>query len=168
MAQPGRKAKHIKNIMNFKVIPISPEISEKARQTLISPQYKSLKAFVDIATGYGPCRSCLKTFREGEEERLFFTYNAFEGRADLPDPGPIFIHHERCPEFHDSGFPDDLRELPLLFEGYDRGGELITREKAAKDTIETQIEGILAAPTVEYIHIRNAEAGCFVARIESR
>ncbi|HEV7930456.1 MAG TPA: DUF1203 domain-containing protein [Nitrosospira sp.] len=153
--------------MKFKVIPISPEISEKARQTLVSPQYKSLKAFVDVATGYGPCRSCLKTFREGEEERLFFTYNAFEGLSDLPDPGPIFIHNDPCPEFSEDAFPPELRELPLLFEGYDKGGALITREKVERDTLETQIEGILAAPTVEYIHVRNAEAGCFVARIET-
>lgn len=154
--------------MKFKVIPISPEISEKARQTLVSPQYKSLKGFVDIATGYGPCRSCLRTFREGEEERLFFTYNAFEGFSDLPDPGPVFIHHNRCREFEEYSFPPDLRELPLLFEGYDKGGALITREKIVRDTLETQIEGILAVPTVDYIHIRNAEAGCFVARIEGR
>ena len=153
--------------MKFKVIPISPEISEKARQTLLSPQYKSLKAFVDVATGYGPCRSCLKTFREGEEERLFFTYNAFEGRADLPDPGPIFIHNDECEAYRDDAFPPDLRELPLLFEGYDNAGDLVTRERVSKDALETQIEGILAAPTVEYIHIRNAEAGCFVARIEA-
>jgi hypothetical protein len=55
-----------------------------------------------------------------------------------------------------------------LFEGYDNCGILITREKIERDSVETQIEGILAAPTVEYIHIRNAEAGCFVARIENR
>lgn len=154
--------------MNFKVIPISPEITEQARRSLVSPQYKSLKAFVDVATGYGPCRSCPKTFRQGEEERLFFTYNAFEGRSDLPDPGPVFIHHDRCAEFANGGFPADLRSLPMLFEGYDKDGDLITREKAAVDSIETQIEGILAAPTVDYIHIRNAEAGCFIARIERR
>jgi hypothetical protein len=153
-------------MMKFKVIPISPEISEKARRSLVSPQYKSLKAFVDVATGYGPCRSCLKTFREGEEERLFFTYNAFESLADLPDPGPIFIHHEECREFGEDIFPPDLRELPLLFEGYDTGGDMITREKAASGNIETQVAGILGSPLVEYVHIRNYEAGCFIARIE--
>jgi len=123
--------------MKFKVVPISSEIAAKARRSLISPQYKSLKAFVDVATGYGPCRSCLKTFREGEEERLFFTYNAFEGLSDLPDPGPIFIHNEEC------------------------------REKAASGNIETQIAGILGSPLIEYVHIRNYEAGCFIARIET-
>lgn len=153
--------------MKFKIVPISSEIAEKARRSLISPQYTSLKAFVDVATGYGPCRSCLKTFRQGEEERLFFTYNAFEGLSELPDPGPIFIHHDECREFDQDTFPPDLRELPLLFEGYGKDGEMIRREKAAGENIETQVAGILGSPSVEYIHIRNYEAGCFIARIES-
>jgi hypothetical protein len=152
--------------MKFKVVPISSEIAEKARRSLVSPQYKSLKAFADVATGYGPCRSCLKTFREGEEERLFFTYNAFEGFSELPDPGPIFIHNDKCPEFAEDNFPSDLRALPLLFEGYDRDGDMITRQKAARGEIEAQLAGILDSPRVDYIHIRNYEAGCFIARIE--
>lgn len=151
--------------MKFKVVPISSEIAEKARQTLVSPQYKSLKAFVDVATGYGPCRSCLKTFRQGEEERLFFTYNSFEGLSELPDPGPIFIHNDICREFAGDIFPPDLRDLPLLLEGYDEGGDMITRERAG-ESIERQVEEILDSPLVEYVHIRNNEAGCFIARIE--
>jgi hypothetical protein len=159
--------KHLKvNIMKFKVIPIASEIAQHARQALVSPQYKSLKAFVDIATGYGPCRSCLKTFHQGVDKRLFFTYNAFEGRADLPDPGPIFIHGDECAAYDADAFPPDLRELPMLFEGYDERGDLITRERAEKENIESQIYGILGSPLVDYIHLRNAEAGCFVARIE--
>jgi hypothetical protein len=153
--------------MKFKVKPISPDITDQVRQTLVSPQYKSLKAFVDIATGYGPCRSCLKTFDQGTDKRLFFTYNAFEGRADLPDPGPIFIHGHECKAYDADVFPPDLRQLPMLFEGFDARGDLITRERADREELETQITGILASPLVEYIHIRNAEAGCFIARIES-
>lgn len=155
------------NIMKFKVIPISSEVSAQARQNLIFPQYQSLKAFVDIATGYGPCRSCLKTFSQGEDKRLFFTYNAFEGLADLPDPGPVFIHNDRCSEFAADEFPPDLRDLPLLFEAYDETGEMITRERAGV-SIEKQVEEILALPLVEFVHIRNHEAGCFIARIEPR
>jgi hypothetical protein len=154
--------------MKFKVIPISSEIAEKARRSLVSPQYKSLKAFVDVATGYGPCRRCLKTFRQGEEERLFFTYNAFEGLADLPHPGPVFIHHEKCPEFGEDIFPPELRDLPMLFEAYDRSGHMVTRKKAVSEDIENQLTELLLAQSVEYLHIRNSEAGCFIARIEAR
>lgn len=156
----------VKKLMKFKVIPISSEITEKARRSLVSPQYKSLKAFVDVATGYGPCRSCLKTFREGEEKRLFFTYNAFDGLAELPDPGPVFIHHQECPQFDEDLFPPDLRDLPLLFEAYNTSGDLVTRKKAVSEDIENQVTDLLAAPSVDYLHIRNSEAGCFIARIE--
>lgn len=152
--------------MKFKVVPISSEIVDSARQTLMSPQYKSLKAFTDTATGYGPCRSCLKTFVEGEEQRLFFTYNAFEGLSDLPDPGPVFVHSGNCARFEAEQFPPDLRRLPMLFEAYDTGGAMITRERVCEEMLESQIEGIFASPLVEYVHIRNYEAGCFIARID--
>jgi len=151
--------------MKFKVIPISPDIVKEARRTLVSPQYKSLKAFVDVATGYGPCRSCLRTFKQGEEERLFFTYNAFEGRSDLPDPGPVFVHSAECSGFESAVFPPDLRELPLMFEAFDRSGETLLREKACEE-LEPQIDALLDTDRVEYLHIRNREAGCFIARIE--
>jgi len=35
-----------------------------------------------------------------------------------------------------------------------------------KENIETQIAEMLALPDANYIHIRNAEAGCFIALIE--
>jgi hypothetical protein len=32
-------------------------------------------------------------------------------------------------------------------------------------TVEDLIEAQLAEPSVEYLHLRNAEAGCFIARV---
>ena len=152
--------------MSFRVVPMPQSLVEKARGTMMSPQYKSLPAFSAVATGYGPCRSCLRTFIEGEEERLYITYNPFDGLSELPLPGHIFIHTERCEEFADDGFPSDLLELPLLFEGFAERGEMVKREKMDKENLESQIEEMLAIPSVRFVNIRNAEAGCFVARID--
>jgi hypothetical protein len=152
--------------MNFRVIPISAEIADETRETLRSPQYKSLKAEVSIATGYGPCRSCLKVFIQGADERIYLTYNSFEGRSDLPDPGPIFIHKDECESFKNERFPPDLIDLPLLFEGFGENSELIRRERADVQGLEDQIENIFGLSNVKFINIRNAEAGCFVGRIE--
>lgn len=151
--------------MSFKVIPIPERISNEVRSTLASPQY-SHPASVKTATGYGPCRACLKKFETGKEDRILFTYNSFEHLSDLPLPGPIFIHKDRCKTYADSQFPPDLVELPLLFEGFGENSELITRERVDKGRIESQIGEILDLGAVRFINIRNAEAGCFVARIE--
>lgn len=152
--------------MDYRVTPLPNDISAEAREKLISPQYKSLKADVSVATGYGPCRSCLKVFEQGRDERIYLTYNSFDGRSDLPDPGPIFIHKNECEPFNDEKFPPDLIDLPLLFESFGENSELIRREKVDKQGLEDQIENTFGMSRVKFIHIRNAEAGCFVGRIE--
>jgi hypothetical protein len=151
--------------MSYKVIPIPLEIAKSVRENMISPQYGH-PAFASIATGYGPCRSCLKVFDEGNEERILFTYNSFEGLADLPLPSPIFIHKNNCQPFAGKGFPNDLINLPLLFEAFGENSELIKREKVETDDIKTQVIKLFDSESVKYVNIRNFEAGCFVARIE--
>jgi hypothetical protein len=151
--------------MSYKVIPIPAEIAESVRETMLSPQYKHT-AFASIATGYGPCRSCLKVFDEGNEDRILFTYNSFEGLSDLPLPGPIFIHKNDCEPFAGEGFPQDLINLPLLFEAFGENSELIKREKVEREETDSQIAELFNLERVKYINLRNSEAGCFVARIE--
>ncbi len=151
--------------MNYKVVPIQSKIARSVRENMVSAQYGH-PAFADVAMGYGPCRVCLKTFVKGAEERILFTYNAFENLSNLPLPSPVYIHKNECDAFDEKGFPSELMDLPLLFEGYAEDSELVKREAIKKDGIENQIAGILALSEVNYINIRNAEAGCFVARIE--
>jgi len=155
-----------KLVSTFRVISIPNALAEQARATRKSPQYGH-PAHVELATGYGPCRQCLHTFDEGHESRLLFTYNPFEGRDSYPSPGPIFIHEQPCETYtEDSGFPEDLRRLPLVLEGYGAGRSLVMQERVQDGKVEDVIKGIFALPTVEYIHVRNLEAGCFIAQLE--
>lgn len=149
----------------FRVAALPDSIAEKVRNTLKSPQYGH-PAHVETANGYGPCRSCLQTFRQGEEQRLLFTFNPFEGWDAYPSPGPIFIHHDPCPRYEEQGFPAALRELPLMLEGYGRARWLVVRERVVRGDVEGAINRILSHAAVEYIHVRNAEAGCYIARLE--
>lgn len=152
--------------MSYKVIPMPYSLVKQARETRMSPQYKNLPAFSGVATGYGPCRSCLRTFNEGEEERLYIAYNPFEGLSDLPLPGHIFIHTEPCDEFRGDGFPEDLLYLPLLFEGFGVDSYMLKRVSVDRGDPNSQIEEMLADPSIRFVNIRNAEAGCFIARID--
>jgi hypothetical protein len=151
--------------MPYKVVPIPPEIARSVRRNMTSPQYGH-PAFAEAAQGYGPCRVCLKKFVKGAEERILFTYNAFEKLSGLPLPGPVYIHKKECVAFDREGFPTALKDLPLLFEGYGKESALIKRETVRSESIDEQIGGIFGLPEVDYINVRNAEAGCFVARIE--
>lgn len=152
--------------MNYKVIPIPSEIAQSVRENLVSPQYNH-PAFVEVSTGYGPCRQCLKKLFVGKDERILFTYNAFENLSSLPLPSPVFIHKNVCEPYKQDGFPAELVDLPLLFESFGKNSELIKQEPIMRERLDDQITESFENLNVNYINIRNAEAGCFVARIES-
>jgi hypothetical protein len=146
------------------VLPVEPEIVLHVRAALVSPQYGH-PAYVEQAKGYGPCRSCLQTFEVGQEERILFTYNPFDGLDPYPSPGPIFVHRQTCAPFVESGFPEGLRPLPLTFEAYGADRWIVDRMRVQGSGIEAAIEQLLGNDDVHYIHIRNTEAGCYIARI---
>ena len=123
--------------MTLRVLPIDAVIADQVRRELRSPQYGH-PATVERARSYGPCRQCLRTFRSGEEDRILFTYNPVPKDAGLPDPGPVFIHKDPC----------------TPFEGVERGD------------VEAAAARMLADRAIDYVQLRNAEAGCFIARIE--
>jgi hypothetical protein len=149
----------------FRIVPIDAELAARARREHRSPQYGH-PAAVETARGYGPCRQCLRTFRVGEEARLLFTYDPIPKGSGLPQPGPIFIHQEPCTPFDGPGFPEELRDLPLFLEGFGRGTWQVRREPADGAAIEADIAAMLRDPAIELLHIRNAEAGCFIARVQ--
>lgn len=152
-------------MIRFRVTGIPTDLARQARETLKSPQYGH-PAHTAMATGYGPCRSCLATFEKGKEERLLFTYDPFAGLDPYPSPGPIFIHREECPAWDADTFPPMLRPLPLTFEGYGADRWIVARERVADGEAEAAIERLFADAEVRYIHVRNTEAGCYIARVE--
>ena len=153
--------------MEFNVVPIPPAIASTIRSDRISPQYNHPVSSA-VASGYGPCRSCLHTFRAGEESRLLATYNPFAGLGILAAPGPIFVHEDECVPFAGDGFPPDLRSVPLRFEAYRADGSISAARSVDGDAVERAVDEMLSEKDVSFVHVRNAEAGCFIARIERR
>lgn len=154
--------------MSYKVVPISAEITKETRATLVSPQYKSFAATVSTANGYGPCRSCLHVFDQGNERRIGFTFNSFDGRSSLPDPGPVYVHEHECERFEGDGIPPDLLELPIYFEAFGEESRLISRVRMQPERADAQIEEVFSDDEIVFINLRNAEAGCFIARVDRR
>ena len=152
--------------MSYRIVRIDTNLVSEVRKSLASPQYPSLAAAVSVANGYGPCRSCLSVFDQGNENRIFFTYNAFEGLSELPDPGPVFIHEHECTSYSADEFPADLLTLPLLFEAFTNDGSMLSRTPVDAESVDDQLAEILRHSPVGFINVRNAEAGCFVCRIE--
>jgi hypothetical protein len=110
----------------------------------------------------------LQTFEVGRNERILFTYNPFDGLDPYPSPGPIFVHRDACTPFAESGFPDGLRPLPLTLEAYASARWVLDRARVQGSGIEAAIDRLLGNTDVQYLHIRNTEAGCYIARIVRR
>jgi hypothetical protein len=149
----------------YRIQGISDALASAARQSMRSPQYGH-PAHAEMATGYGPCRLCLQTFEVGAEERLLFTYQPFTDPAALPAPGPVFIHRARCERYDGAELPDALRPLPLVVEGYGAGGALLAQRRVGSAPFEKVLETVFGKQDVAYAHLRNAEAGCFIARVD--
>jgi hypothetical protein len=150
----------------YRIVAIPSEIADAVRSTRKSPQYGH-PAHAEVATGYGPCRHCLRTFAVGEDRRVLFTYDPFADTDSLPLPGPVFIHEGPCERYaEDGGFPPDMRGHALTFNAYGRGRVLRSQDYVTDSCVEPVIERLLARADVDYIHVRDTSAGCFDFRIE--
>lgn len=151
--------------MAFKVRGIPQDVADEVRRTRLAPGYGH-PAHHEVARGTGPCRCCLRTFVPGVDERLLFTYRPRADDATLMAPGPVFIHAAHCEAWAGDGFPDGLRALPLAFEA--RAGESrvagLTRASGAE--AEREIVSWLDVADTGWLHLRHAEAGCFIARVD--
>jgi hypothetical protein len=151
---------------SFRVAAIPTKVADLVRSTMRSPGYGH-PAHADVATGYGPCRHCLRDFQVGRDRRILFTYDPFHDIESLPLPGPIFIHEKSCERFCDeAGFPKDLRSHRLTVVAYGDGRRLVTEEHADNGDVEPLIARLLEQVEVKYLHVRDTEAGCYDFRIE--
>ncbi|HUY76570.1 MAG TPA: DUF1203 domain-containing protein [Ktedonobacterales bacterium] len=152
----------------YRVVPVGQALANKVRATLKAPGYGH-PATVEMAAGYGPCRVCLQTFAVGEERRILFTYDPFYGHAPFPLPSPIYVHADACAPYADEArFPDGLRFIPLTLNAYGPDATLLAQERLADgwdDRVEQSVDRLFRDPVVEYIHVRNTEAGCFIAHL---
>lgn len=149
----------------FRFRGIPDTVAAEVRDTLSAPGYGH-PAHREVAKGYGPCRHCLRTFAIGEEDRILFTYQPFGESGSLPAPGPVFIHADACERYDGPSLPPDFRSLPLVFEAYRNGGWLVAQERVGTQASEALLGQIFDRSGADYVHIRNGEAGCFMARVE--
>lgn len=149
----------------YHFVAIPTPVAETVRATLAAPGYGH-PAHVETATGHGPCRHCLRTFHVGQERRILFTYDAFDGVEPLPQPGPVFIHAEECARYDErAGFPDDLRAHPLTLTAFGRGRAHRAEVHVADGAVEAVLDALFARPDVDYVHVRDMEAGCYDLRV---
>ena len=87
-------------------------------------------------------------------------------------PGPIFINKNEVEPYSDIlRFPPEIKEdrinFPLSLIGYNKKQNMVFTKLVGDDDIDILIEKIFdEQPKIEYLHARNAEACCFICKIE--
>lgn len=150
----------------FRIVPVAPAIAREVRTSMAAPGYGH-PAVKSVATGYGPCRVCLRPLEVEKDERILFTYDPFAGYEPYPLPSPIYIHAHECePHADPFRFPDELRFIPMTFNAYAPGRRLVAQVRIEDGQAETVLDRLFADPEVAYVHVRNTEAGCFLMHVE--
>ena len=150
----------------LRVIAIATELADQVRETKLSPGYGH-PVTSKIAMGHGPCRHCLRPFVVGQDVRLLFTHNPFDGVAPVPQPGPVFVHETACDRHEEAaGYPVELLRFPAVLDGYDAAQIVRRREFVLPGSQPGMAEEMLRDPLVRYVFVRDAKAGCFDLRIE--
>ncbi|GAB3261198.1 hypothetical protein GCM10027456_41800 [Kineosporia babensis] len=155
--------------------PIEPDLAWRVRATLRSPGY-DYPAYVDLATAEGPCRVCLNPFRSGADRAVWFVYDPARGRGPGPVPGPVQIHEEGCQAYR-SITPSPVTGLDpallrsgcgLLLQGFSacpQGGGTALESADGADALGAALTRLFAEPSIEYVHVRRADDGCFLYEV---
>ncbi|MEO7307738.1 MAG: DUF1203 domain-containing protein [Ferruginibacter sp.] len=155
---------------NFKIVPLSKEYAKKIRETLKDDF--SHDVIEQTAKGKGPCRVSLKPFEVGKDVRLLLKHSPFEIDNAFNQPGPIFINKEEVEPYNDIyRFPPEIKadktNFPLSLIGYSRSQKMVFTKMVGDDDVDILISKIFDEHAkVEYLHARNAEACCFICKIE--
>ena len=155
-----------RTVTTIRVIALPTDTVLKVLTTMKSPGYGH-PAHTELATGRGPCRHCLRPFRVGQEQRTLFTCNPFYQLAEIPLPGPVFVHTKLCSRYPEAGgYPPELRPFPVVLDGYSEMQRLVAQRKAAAESQEETIAEMFQNPDIHYVLVRDLEAGCFDFRVE--
>ena len=156
--------------MNFKIVPISKDHIDRLRA--VGRDDFGNEIIEQIAGGYGPCRVSLKPFKPGVDRRILLGHSPFEIANAFNQPGPIFVNSGEVEEYSDvHQFPlqikADKQNFPLSLIGYNVKQEMVFSELVGDQDVDEMIARIFDdEPDVVYLHARNAQAGCFICKIE--
>jgi hypothetical protein len=154
----------------FKIVPLSKEYAARIRST--SKDEFGHPVMEQVATGLGPCRVSLKPFKKGIDKRLLISHSPFALDNAFNQPGPVFINKEEVEEYTDVyRFPPEIKankkSFPLSLIGYSEDQLMIFTQLVGDDDVDELIERIfIQRPEVAYLHARNAQACCYICKIE--
>ena len=108
----------------------------------------------------------------GQDTRLLLSHSPFSIDNAFNQPGPIFINKNHVEPYNDiHRFPPDIKadkiSFPLTLIGYSKEQNMMFTRLVGDDDVDVLIQKIFDdQPNVEFLHVRNAKACCFICKIE--
>jgi hypothetical protein len=154
----------------FKIVPLSKDYAAKIRAT--GKDEFGHSVIEQLAAGLGPCRVSLKPFEKGVDTRLLISHTPFDIDNAYNQPGPVFINKEEVEAYSDVyRFPPEIKankkSFPLSLVGYSKEQLMVFTRLVGDDDVDELIPQIFEQHTeIEYLHARNAQACCYICKIE--
>ncbi|MDN3581226.1 DUF1203 domain-containing protein [Mucilaginibacter flavus] len=154
----------------FKIVPLAKAYVDTIKTTMTDDFGNPV--IEQVATGLGPCRISLRLFEKGVDKRLLFKHSPFELENAYNQPGPVFINAGDVEEYSDIfRFPPLIKankqSFPLSLIGYNKRQIMVLTRLVGNDDVDLLIGDIFEQhQEVEYLHARNAQACCFICKIE--
>jgi hypothetical protein len=154
----------------FKIVPVSKAYARRIKSTMMDDFGHEVTE--KVAAGSGPCRVSLKPFKKGVDKRLLLTHSPFEFDNAYNQPGPVFINSDEVEEYADvNRFPPEIKadrkSFPLSLIGYNVDQQMVFTKLVGDADVDELIGEIFDQHAeVEYLHVRNAQACCFICKIE--
>jgi Protein of unknown function (DUF1203) len=118
------------------------------------------RVIADSTPGY-PCRVSLTDAVLGEE-LLLLPYEHQPARSPYRSSGPIFVRKDAVQKTLDPGaVPDYVRSRLMSVRAYDVAHQMADAVVCAGSEAAAAIQRMFASAGVEYIHLHNANRGCF-------
>jgi hypothetical protein len=156
--------------MSFRIVPLSKEYAAEIRAK--GRDSFGNKIVEQVANGYGPCRVSLRPFVPGVDRRVLASHSPFAIANAFNQPGPVFFNAADVDEYSDvHRFPPEIKadrvNFPLTLIGYSAEQRMVSAELVGDRDVDELIESTFAErDDIAYLHARNAEAGCFICKIE--
>ena len=153
----------------FTIVPISKEYAARIRAAQTDDFGHAV--VTQTATGKGPCRVSLQPFVVGQDKRLLLSHSPFAVSNAFNQPGPVFINEKEVEPYSDvHRFPPaikaDKKSFPLTLIGYSKEQNMVYTRLVGDDDVDVLIQQVFEEqPGVEFLHARNAQAGCFICKI---
>lgn len=154
----------------FRIVPLSEEYARQIREKRTDDFGHEI--IEQVAKGKGPCRVSLRPFKVGEDKRLLLSHSPFAIDNAFNQPGPVFINAGEVETYKDiHRFPPEIKadkeNFPLSLIGYSKSQKMIFTKLVGDADVDELIPEIFEAnPHIDYLHARNAEACCFICKIE--